>query len=201
MSNAKALAYTLRTPCACPTSQRSRVSSPLALTPRSARASCRCIRASTNAARRTCCDPTWTTLGCGDSTRSSCSALPSSVLFGKYVQAMLCRQHGACGLYSLSISHPGHGRHAKRRLRPPSCCGWGVIGFEVRCTICVQAVDVGLWHAQGQVQHNLYMQSNNPMTSYHALKSTLLSYQLGQSFTSGRGHDPDASESNTNSCR
>ena len=88
--------------------------------------------------------PTWSTLGCGDSTHSSCSALPSSVLSGKYVLGC-ARQHVTCGLRSLSIWHPGHGRHAKRRLRPPPCCSWCVIGFVVRCSVCVPIVDVAMY--------------------------------------------------------
>ena len=59
--------------------------------------------------------------------------------------AVLCRQHGTCGLCSLSISHRGHGRHAKRRLRPPPCCGGCEVGFVVRCFVCVQVVDVGMY--------------------------------------------------------
>ena len=128
MSNAKTSAYTLRTPCAnCPTTRRSRASSPLALTPRSVRASCRYTRARARGQQErgspSLLTPTWTTLGCGDSTRLSCTVLPSSVLSGKYVFGCAV----TCGLCSLSIWHRGHGRHAKRRLRPPPYCGWRIL--------------------------------------------------------------------------
>ena len=70
--------------------------------------------------------------------------LPQSSLASAF-EAALCRQHGTCGLCSLPVWHPGHGRNAKRRLRPPPCCGLRVIGFVVRCSVCVQVVDVGMY--------------------------------------------------------
>ena len=150
MSSATSSAYTLKTPCAtCPTTRRSSASSPLALSPGSAKIPCRCKTARApgqhDRGSPSLPIPTWTTLGCGDSTRPPVrSCLPRSSL-ARTFQAALCRQRGSCGLRSLSVLHPGHGLHAKRRLRPPPCFGWRVIGFVVRCPVCVQAIDVGVY--------------------------------------------------------
>ena len=71
--------------------------------------------------------------------------LPRSLLARRF-QAVLCRQHGTCGLCVLSIWHPAaHELHAKRRLRPPKRCGWCVIGFVVRRSAWLQVVDVDMY--------------------------------------------------------
>ena len=67
--------------------------------------------------------------------RPTCSALPSSVFSGKYVTEPV----------AWAVCHYGildKGAKQKLRLRPPPCFGWCVIGFEGRCSVCVQAVDV-----------------------------------------------------------
>ena len=48
-------------------------------------------------------------------------------------------------LVQLVNLHPGHGRRAKRHLRPALCCDWYVVGFVVRYSVCVQVVDVGMY--------------------------------------------------------
>ena len=53
----------------------------------------------------------------------------------------LCRPHGTSDLCCLPDWHLGH---AQRRLRPPPCCGWCVIGFALRRSVCAQVADDGV---------------------------------------------------------
>ena len=100
---------------------------------------------STNAARRACWPQHGPHLAVATQPAPPVRpCLPQSSLASTF-EAALCQQHGTCGLCSLPVWHPGHGRHAKRRLRPPPCCGWRVIGFEVRCSVCVQVFDLGMY--------------------------------------------------------
>ena len=118
-------------------------------TPGSARGSCRCTRARAPPQHERgspkLLTPTWTMLGCGDSISPTCSALPSLVLSGTYV--LSCAVPTARNLWLVQPVNLAswHGRHAKRRLHPPPCNSWCVIGFVVRCSVSVQVVDVVMY--------------------------------------------------------
>ena len=143
MSSANASAHTLRTPCAaCPTTRTSGASSPPALTPRSVRASCRCTRGRARGQheRRLAeladpnVDHTWMwrlnpPLQFGPAFLGPPWQARSRLCCADSTEPVAC---ATCQMW-----HPEHGRHGKRTLRPPSCCGWRVTGFVVRCSVCV----------------------------------------------------------------